>query len=122
MNMIDMTKKDFLEKVFDYENKSDWQYQSDIPCLIDIHDDFCPPCNSIAPVLKELSLIYKDQVEFYKVDVRIEDVLAQELGVKNLPTLIFCPVGKKPVVVQGAAGKESIIEYIETELISNRGQ
>ncbi len=120
--MIDMTRKDFLEKVFDYENKSDWQYQSDKPCLIDIHDDSCPPCNAVAPILKELSLTYKDQVEFYKVDVHTEDVLAQELGVKNLPTMIFCPVDKKPVVLQGAADKDKIIEYIETELIPNPGQ
>lgn len=112
-----LTKDGFLEAVFDYEKKTEWEYQGDIPCLIEFHDDSCPPCQALGPVLQELLEQYQDRVVFFRVDVSEETVLAEELGVKNLPTLVLCPIGEKPIVYQGAASRERLETVIEDELL-----
>jgi thioredoxin-like negative regulator of GroEL len=116
--MKNLTRENFLNRVFDYEKKQRWQYQGDKPCLIDFYDETCPPCKAIAPVLAELADEFEDRVIFYQVDVTKEEQLAQELGVSNLPTLVLCPLGDKPVVLQGNASREKVREAIERELLS----
>jgi thioredoxin-like negative regulator of GroEL len=112
-----LSKEGFLEKVFDYENNKQWKYRGENPCVIDLHDDTCPPCLAVAPILEELDTHYDGAVRFYKVDTREERKLAQELGVRNLPTLVFCPMDGKPVVIEGAASKEKLMSVIDTELL-----
>ena len=118
MNLL--TREDFLLQVFNYEESQDWQYQGTIPCLIDFHDDLCAPCLAIAPVLTELEEYYKGRVKFYKVAAPEQKLLVRELGVVNFPTLVLCPLGDKPVVLQGAAKKEKIQSTIEKELLGDR--
>ena len=115
--MQPLNRKDFLEKIFDYENNKQWKYQGEIPCVIDLYDDTCPPCLAVAPILEELDTHYDGAVRFYKIDTREERTLAQELGVRNLPTLVFCPKDEKPVVIEGAASKEKLMSVIDKELL-----
>jgi thioredoxin 1 len=117
--MHSMTRRDFLENIFNYEKSKDWKYQDDIPCVIDFHDESCPPCQALSPVLEKLESEYGASVKFYKVDIRNEEDLAQELGVVNLPTLVFCPLAGRPIVLQGAVSKEKLILTIENELLEN---
>jgi thioredoxin-like negative regulator of GroEL len=120
--MKKLTKEGFLTSVFNYEEKAEWEYQGDTPCIIDFHDDSCPPCQALEPVIEELSEHYRDRVIFFRVDVSEETVLAEELGVKNLPTLVLCPIGDKPIVYQGAASKEKLQPVIEKELLRTRAE
>jgi len=112
-----LNKKNFLEKIFNYEKNKEWSYQGDLPCVIDFHDDTCPPCLAVAPILDELQEQYDGTVDFFKVHIRNEKTLAQELGIRNLPTLVFCPLDDKPVVIEGAASKEKLMSVIERELL-----
>jgi len=112
-----LTKDNFLNVVFNYEQHNEWKYQGRLPCLIDFHDDSCPPCRALFPVVDELSRSYHDRVLFYKVDITKEPALARELGVKNLPTIVLCPMNDKPVVFAGAAAKDKLRDAIERELL-----
>ena len=113
-----MNRADFLEKVFDFEKSKEWIYQGEKPCLIDFHDEACPPCMKVASVIEKLAVEFADSVIFYKVDVHSEETLPQELGVVNLPTLVFCPIHGRPIVREGAASEEQLREIIHNELLN----
>ena len=44
-----LTKKTFLEKVFNYEEKKDWSYQGELPAIVDFWADWCAPCKMVCP-------------------------------------------------------------------------
>jgi thioredoxin-like negative regulator of GroEL len=85
--------------------------------VIGFHDDACPPCRAILPVIDELSGVYENRVLFYKVDMSSEADLARDMGIKNLPTVVLCPLNDKPVVFAGAAAKDKLRDAIERELL-----
>ena len=117
--MKTMNRNDFLEKICNFIDSPEWQYLGELPCIIDFYDDGCAPCRAIEPLMTSLAEKYKSRVEFYKVDIMAEKQLAQELGVNYMPTLVLCPVGDKPIVLQGVATEKDLTGRIETELLGN---
>ncbi|PGH29798.1 thioredoxin [[Emmonsia] crescens] len=69
--------------------------------VIDCFATWCGPCKAIAPKLVEFSEAYPN-VGFYKVDVDECPDIAQELGVRAMPTFIFFKDGQKVDEVLGA--------------------
>lgn len=118
MKPINLTKKDFLEKVVNYEvNPTEWKYLGDKPAIVDFYADWCGPCKMIAPVLEELADEYKDQLYIYKIDTEQEQELAAAFGIRSIPTLIFIPLEGNPQLVQGALPKASFKEVINDVLL-----
>jgi len=105
-----LTKQDFLDKVFDYENEQEWKYKGEVPCLIDFWADWCGPCKMVAPVLEELSKEYDGKLKIYKVNTEVEQELAGVFGIRSIPSLLFVPVGDKPQMAAGALPKEQFIQ------------
>ncbi|MFA3783148.1 thioredoxin [Melioribacteraceae bacterium 4301-Me] len=115
-----ITKADFLEKIFDYENNTEWNYKGELPALIDFYADWCAPCKMVAPILEELSETYKDKINVYKVDTEEEQELAAIFGIRSIPSLLFIPKDDKPQMAVGALPKETLIEAIESILLNNK--
>ncbi|MCX8020777.1 MAG: thioredoxin domain-containing protein [Chitinophagaceae bacterium] len=72
MPTIQLTTKDFKEKIFNYETETEWKYNGTLPAIIDFYADWCGPCRMVAPVLEELSEEYKDRLLIYKVNTDAE--------------------------------------------------
>ncbi len=104
--MENLTKQTFLKKVFDYENKTEWEFQGDKPCIIDFYADWCGPCKMVAPIMEELSQDYKGLVDIYKIDTEVEQELASIFGIRSIPSVLFVPVNDKPRMAVGAMPKE----------------
>lgn len=113
-----LTKKTFLEKVFDYEKNTEWKYSGELPCIIDFYADWCAPCKMVAPLLEELSEEYKGKVNIYKVDTEAEQELAAVFGIRSIPSILFVPMGDKPQMAQGALPKDALREAIEKVLLA----
>jgi thioredoxin 1 len=113
-----LSKEGFLEKVFDFENKKEWEYQGDLPSVIDFYADWCGPCKMVAPVIEELSKEYEGKVKFYKVDTEAEQELAMAFGIQSIPSLLFIPMEGKPQMAAGALPRDTLKEVIEKELLA----
>ncbi|PJA95896.1 MAG: thioredoxin [Ignavibacteriales bacterium CG_4_9_14_3_um_filter_34_10] len=115
---VHLTTDDFKEKVFDYTKNSDWNYQGELPAIIDFYADWCGPCKMVAPVLEELSEEYKDQINIYKVDTEVEQELASVFGIRSIPSILFIPKNDKPQMSMGALPKTTFKEVIDKVLLN----
>jgi len=111
-----LSKDKFLSDVFDYENKKEWEFQGDLPCIIDFYADWCQPCKLVSPVLEELSNEYEGKLKIYKVNTEVEQELAGAFGIQSIPSLLFIPTDDKPQMAVGALPKESIKQAMKEVL------
>jgi thioredoxin 1 len=116
--MEHLTKQTFLTKVFDYENKQEWEFAGERPCIIDFYADWCAPCRMVAPVLEELAKEYDGKVDIYKIDTEAEQELASVFGIRSIPSILFVPMNDKPQMAQGALPKESFVQAINEILLA----
>lgn len=117
-----LTKQDFIDKVFDFEQEQEWKYKGEMPSIIDFYADWCGPCKSIAPVLEELSDEYKGRLNIYKIDTDKEVELSSLFGIQSIPTLLFIPAEGAPMMQKGAIPKSAFKQVIEERLLSAAGK
>jgi thioredoxin 1 len=113
-----LNKQTFLEKVFNYEQNREWKFEGELPALVDFWAPWCGPCRMVGPVLEELSDEYKDKINVYKVNTDEEQELGSVFGIRSIPSLLFIPKEGQPKMAVGALPKQSLIEAIEKELLS----
>jgi thioredoxin reductase (NADPH) len=63
--------------------------------VLDFYSTECPPCEALAPKFESLSSLYGNEIKFLKVFRQQNRDLAERLGVKSSPTLIFFNKGKE---------------------------
>ncbi|KAM5474303.1 hypothetical protein MauCBS54593_001877 [Microsporum audouinii] len=80
--------------------------------VIDFWATWCGPCRFISPIFEEVSNSGIPGIDFYKVDVDVEDEISQEVGIRAMPTFIVFKDGNKIDELIGAnpSGLKSMIE------------
>ena len=111
-----LSKTEFLQKVFNFEQHKEWRFEGDVPCIIDFYADWCQPCKLLGPVLDELAREYDGKINIYKVDTSVERELAAAFGIRSIPTMLFVPSSGKPQMMIGAAPKGTIKQAIRDVL------
>lgn len=115
--MEHLTKETFLKKVFNYEKNKDWNFEGELPCIIDFYADWCQPCKMVTPILEELSEEYKGKINIYKIDTEAEKELAAAFGIRSIPSLLFCPKDGQPQMAMGALPKDTFKKVIGDVLL-----
>jgi thioredoxin len=115
MPTIQLNDQMFLDEVFDYTTQKDWKFKGHKPAIIDFYADWCGPCKMVAPILEELSNEYDDLV-IYKVDTEVEQELSAVFQIRSIPSMLFIPLDKQPMMQAGALSKGTLKEIIEKEL------
>ncbi|KAI0313214.1 thioredoxin-like protein [Amylostereum chailletii] len=77
------------------------QIASNKPVFIDFWATWCGPCRVISPFFEGLAKEYPG-AEFYKVDVDDQPDIAQEVGVRAMPTFVGYQRGQKIGDLTGA--------------------
>jgi thioredoxin reductase (NADPH) len=72
------------------------------PVLVDFYSTECPPCDALAPKLDSLENLFGKELAFVKIFRQGNRELAEKLGVRSSPTLLFYEDGKE--VCQRLAG------------------
>lgn len=111
-----LTKETFKEKVFNFEQNTEWKYEGNTPCLIDFYADWCGPCKMVAPILEELQREYGSSLQIYKVDTEDQRELASMFGIQSIPSLLFVPVDGQPQMAMGALPKTTFEQAISDVL------
>jgi thioredoxin 1 len=84
--------------------------------LVHFRTDWSGACHIIAPVYEELSISYKDMADFFSIDVEQETGIGTELGVPEIPTILFFRDGKVVDHVVGLISRTTLINKIEHAL------
>ncbi len=117
MPTINLTTEKFKTDIFDYTAEKEWKFIGDKPAIIDFYADWCGPCKMVAPILEELSNEYPD-VNIYKVDTEVEQELSAVFQIRSIPSMLFIPIDKQPMMQAGALPKHVLEEVITKELIA----
>jgi thioredoxin len=117
MATIKLTAEKFKSDIFDYTTEKEWNYKGERPAIIDFYADWCGPCKMVAPILEELSDDYKNKVDIYKVDTEVEQELSSVFGIRSIPSILFIPMDRQPMMQPGALPKNALQQVIEDELL-----
>jgi thioredoxin 1 len=68
--------------------------EPDTPVLVDFYADWCGPCQTLSPIVKEVAADLKGKVKVIKIDVDKNQPLAQKFGIRSIPTLMLFKHGQ----------------------------
>jgi len=86
--------------------------ESNTPVLVDFYATWCGPCQSLAPVLEEISRDMADRLAVVKVDVDESPDAASTFGVTSIPTLVLFKEGREAWRKVGAAPKRTLVDEL----------
>lgn len=66
----------------------------DIPVLVDFSAEWCGPCKAMSPVLKQVAKSIGENAKIIKIDVDKNQQLANQLGVRGVPTFMIYKKGE----------------------------
>lgn len=82
--------------------------------ILDFYSNECPPCEALASKFEDLSKLYGSDVKFIKIFRQGNRQLAESLGVKSSPTLLFFEDGKEVGErLTGGIKRSSIVRNLE---------
>jgi len=117
MPTVQLTAQKFKDEIFDYTTQKEWNYKGEKPAIIDFYADWCAPCKMVAPILEELSDEHPDII-IYKVDTEVEQELSAVFQIRSIPSILFIPMDRQPMMQAGALPKNDLEEVISKELLN----
>ena len=88
--------------------------KGETPVLVDFFADWCGPCKSLAPILKDVKSNLGDSIKVIKIDVDKNQALATQYHVRGVPTMILFKNGKQVWRQSGVVPKHDILQVIKT--------
>ncbi len=57
--------------------------------VVDFSATWCGPCKALAPIVDKLATQYEGRAAICKADIEECDSIAQEFGIRSVPTILF---------------------------------
>jgi thioredoxin 1 len=100
-NLINVNKDNFEDEVVN----------SSTPVVVDFWAEWCGPCKALAPILDEIAGEVAG-AKVVKVNVDESGELAQQYGIRGIPTLIFFKDGEVKSTLVGNQPKAEILKNL----------
>lgn len=84
------------------------------PVLVDFYADWCGPCKTLAPILKDVKAELGEGVKIVKIDVDKNQELAGKYQVRGVPTMMLFKNGQQLWRQSGVLQKAEIVNIINS--------
>ena len=85
---------------------------SEKPLLVDFYADWCGPCKTMNPVIKEVAHVMDGKAKVVKVNIDKNVKAAQTFGISGVPTFIVFKNGKVLWRHSGTIDKNSLLSVL----------
>ncbi|NEK20666.1 thioredoxin [Rhizobium leguminosarum] len=82
------------------------------PVVVDFWAEWCGPCKMIAPSLEEIAVEMEGKVKVAKLNIDENPELAEQFGVRSIPTLAIFKGGKVADISVGVKPKTDLSNWI----------
>jgi thioredoxin 1 len=87
---------------------------ADQPVLVDFFAEWCGPCKTMAPVLKNISSSVSGRARILKVDIDKNPAAASKYGVRSVPTFIIFKKGEIKWRQSGAMPEKHLLQTLQS--------
>ena len=85
----------------------------ELPLVVDLWATWCGPCRMVGPIISELAEEYDGKLVVGKCDVEENSEIAEDFGVRNIPTILFFKGVQLVDKFVGAAPKDKLKEKFD---------
>ncbi|MBK6338633.1 MAG: thioredoxin [Bacteroidetes bacterium] len=89
---------------------------SEKPTLVDFYAEWCGPCKTMQPILKQLKTMVGDNAKIIKIDVDKNGQLSSFYQIQGVPTLILFKDGQIKWRQSGVVSAKDLEQIIKKNL------